>query len=496
MTSQHLLPPEALNQDTVDATLRRDILAFSEKVFRTLEPTAPFYPNWHMEAISESLNQTRDGRINRLIINVPPRSLKSIMISIAYSAFMLGHNPEVKLICVSYAKDFAEKLGRDCRTVMQSDWYQRLFPRTIITKATADLIETSSGGARLATSIDGVVTGFGADTIIIDDPIKPNEAFSTQALANVLRYYRETLFSRLNSKVNGVIILVMQRLHEDDLAGHLLRDGGFHHLCFPATAVEDEKIELGGGRFYLRPAGEVLHAKREPESALNESRRNMGSAAFEAQYQQNPIPASGNMIKNEWLKTYPASLDQTGMKITHSWDTALKGNSSADYSVCTVWGELNGFHYLLDVFRKKLDFPELIKAVVALYQRSVPHAVLIEDHGSGISLIQQLRSQYDIHAIGRRSKDDKETRLSIVLPMFEAGQVVIPNEAPWRSDLLHELFGFPLARHDDQVDSISQYLGWARDSSSRLFKADFGMAEPEMSVGYVASALLAMPRYR
>lgn len=122
--------------------------------------------------------------------------------------------------------------------------------------------------------------------------------------------------------------------------------------------------------------------------------------------------------------------------------------------------------------------------------------MLIEDHGSGISLIQQLRSQYGIHPIGRRSKDDKETRLSIVLPMFEAGQVILPDEAPWRTDLLHELFGFPLARHDDQVDSISQYLAWTRDSSSRIFDADFGMAEPEMSVGYVARALLAMPRYQ
>lgn len=496
MTTKPIRRPLAIRQNMVDAVLRTDFLAFVEKVFRTLEPSTAFYTNWHLEAISESLEQVRDGRIKRLIINVPPRSLKSIMVSIALPAFMLGHNPGAKLICVTYANEFAEKLGRDCRKIMLSDWYRRLFPGTVITKATADLIETSRGGSRLATSIEGVVTGFGADTIIIDDPIKPNEAFSTQALENVVRYYRETLFSRLNSKVDGVIILVMQRLHEDDLSGHLLKDGSFRHLCFPAIAIENQKIDLGGGRFHLRHASEVLHEARDPLSSWEEARRVMGSSTFEAQCQQDPVPASGNMVKSEWIKVYSASLDRTGMKITHSWDTALKGDTSANYTVCTIWGERNGYHYLLDIFRKKLNFPELVKAVVDLHQKAPPHALLIEDQGSGISLIQQLRANFGIHAIGRRSKNDKESRLSTVLPMFEAGQVLFPAEAPWLTDLLHELFGFPLARYDDQVDSISQYLAWSVDNSSRVFDFDFGMSEPEMSAGYVADALLAMPRFR
>jgi predicted phage terminase large subunit-like protein len=286
---------------------------------------------------------------------------------------------------------------------------------------------------------------------------------------------------------------VMQRLHEDDLAGHLLRDGGWTHLSLPVIATADAVVALGAGRSHTRHVGDVLHPAREPRSALDELRRNLGSAAFEAQYQQAPIPETGNMVKREWLQSYRPPLDLTGMKITQSWDTALKRTATADFSVCTTWAERNGKHYLLDVFRKQLDFPGVIKAVVSLHQRYRPHAVLIEDQSAGTALIQQLRADYHLHTIPRKSKDDKPTRLSIVLPAFEAGTVVFPDDAEWLPQLLHELLGFPQTRHDDQVDSVSQYLGWARDKGSRLFVADWGTDESPPSVGQI-EAILSSPR--
>lgn len=257
----------------------------------------------------------------------------------------------------------------------------------------------------------------------------------------------------------------MQRLHEGDPTGHLFAQGGFRLLSFPAIAVADEDIPLGGGRIHSRKVGDLLHPARESQKTIDDPRRKMGNSNFEAQIQQSPIPAAGNMLQAKWILTYPAGADRTQMKITQSWDTAIKGDPKWDFSVCTTWGELNGRHYVLDVFRKQMDFPELLKAAVALYHQYRPSAVLVEDQGSGSSLIQQLKSGYNIYAIDRRCKHDKVTRFSNALPLFEAGQVLFPDVAPWGAELRRELLGFPNTKHDDQVDSVSQYLGWVLEGA-------------------------------
>lgn len=456
------------------AFLRNDPMTFIKKVYAELHPSGSLDTNWHIDAIAYQLAEVAAGRQRRLIINVPPRSLKSIILSVALPAFILGKMPSAKIICVSYAQSLASKHARDFRRILEADWYQAIFPGTVIAKEAEELIETTMGGARLSTSIGAAMTGFGGDFIIIDDPMRPDEAPSELARDKVIRHYREVLYSRQNHKVQGCIIVVMQRLHEDDLTGHLLRDGGWKALVYPAIAIVDETIELGNGRTHERKVGDVLHPAREPLSTLEDLRRNLGGSGFEAQYQQSPIPPGGNMVKQEWVRNYRRPPARHNVRVTQSWDTALKGDTANDYSVCTTWLDQAGHHYLIDVFRAKLDFPALVKTVFAQQQKHTPDAILVEDQGSGISLIQQLKSGYGVFAIPRRSKDDKETRLSVVLPMFEAGQIFVPEDSPWLPDLLKELYGFPRAKHDDQVDSITQYLIWARDRGSFVFEADFG----------------------
>ena len=263
------------------AFLRNDPMTFIKKVYAELHPGSSLDANWHLEAIAYQVAEAAAGRQKRLIINVPPRSLKSITLSVALPALILGSNPSAKIICVSYAQSLASKHARDFRRILEADWYRTIFPGTIISKEAEDLIETTMGGARLSTSIGAAMTGFGGDFIIIDDPMKPDEAPSELARDKVIRHYREVLYTRQNDKVKGCIIVVMQRLHEDDLTGHLLRDGGWKALVFPAKAVADESIELGNGRVHERQAGDVLHAAREPISALEDLRRNLGSAGFE-----------------------------------------------------------------------------------------------------------------------------------------------------------------------------------------------------------------------
>lgn len=474
-----------------DAITRKHFHQFLERCFRTLNGDEPFLPNWHLEAMSHVLEQARTGTVRRLIINVPPRSLKSITASVTLSAFILGHDPSARIICVSYAKDLAADFSRAFRTIVESPWYRRIFPEMILAKNTEGLIETTRGGKRMATSIEGVVTGFGADFIIIDDPMQPNDAVSELEREKVIRYYRKTLFSRLNRKISGRVILVMQRIHEEDLTGYLLRTGGgkWKHLCIPAIATCDTDFELPGGAIYHRPAGEVLHAAFEPKEALDELRQELTSSDFEALYQQNPFPEEGNMVKADWIQYFVHPPSREDAQIIQSWDTAFKGDAQHDYSVCTTWLELGGHHYLLDVFRKKLDFPALLKAAVDLYLTHRPDTVLIEEQGSGLSMLQTLKQSSGVPTVGRRSKDDKKTRLNSVLALFEGGRVSFPQDAPWLADLLHELHAFPDGRFDDQVDSISQYLIWARERSYYgTFSYDFlsGITEaaPETPLWY------------
>ena len=456
-----------MNHDhALSRAFREDFVIFCKKVFHTLNPGTVMAMNWHLEAMIQALQQAATGVEPNLIINVPPRSGKSTIASVALPAFIMGLDPTARVVCVSYAQKLASKFARDFRTVVTSAWYKAAFPRMRLTKDTEELCETTLGGSRLSTSVGGVVTGFGGRIIIVDDPIDPSEANSELARQKAIEYFDGTLSTRLDDKENGSLILVMQRLHEGDPTGHLIAQGGFKLLSFPAIAVVDELIPLGNGKYHSRKTGDVLHPVRESQTTLDSLRNRMGNSNFEAQYQQSPIPASGNMLKASWIHPYPAGADRSQMKITQSWDTAIKGDPKADFSVCTIWGELNGLHYMLDVFRERMDFPELLKAAVALHRQYRPSAVLIEDHGSGSSLIQQLRASYSIHAIDRRPKYDKVTRFSNVLPMFEAGMVLFPDVAPWDAELRRELLGFPNTKHDDQVDSVSQYLAWVLEGGA------------------------------
>jgi len=203
--------------------LQRDFYSFMLLCFYHLNPQTTFLSAPHIEVIVSQLEQCRLGIIKRLIITLPPRSLKSLCASVAFPAWFLGHHPWAQIIGVSYGQDLADKFARDCRSVMTSDWYQRIFrTRLADRQAVADFMTTDQGG-RMATSVGGVLTGRGADLIVIDDPLKPDEALSETQRKAVNDWYDDTLLSRLNDKANGRIVIIMQRLHQDDLVGHVLK---------------------------------------------------------------------------------------------------------------------------------------------------------------------------------------------------------------------------------------------------------------------------------
>jgi hypothetical protein len=234
------------------ALLRSDLRFFIWKSFQTILPGTPYLPNWHIDAIVYQLMRVHAGEISRLLINQPPRSLKSISVSVAYVAWLLGRDPTRRVIVVSYSNDFAAELHRQFRMVIDAPWYRALFPGMRPAKDSGTELVTTLGGSRYATSVGGTLTGRGADLIIVDDPLKAEEALSEAARKRVIEWYAGTLVSRLNDKQKGPVVVVMQRLHENDLAGYLIEHGGWHHLDLPAIAVEASLIELGQGKRIAR----------------------------------------------------------------------------------------------------------------------------------------------------------------------------------------------------------------------------------------------------
>jgi predicted phage terminase large subunit-like protein len=448
-----------------ETILRSDLGYFAERCFAELNPQTEFWTNWHIEVIAAKLAAVREGKIRRLIINLPPRHLKSLMASVAFPAWCLGHDQSAQILCVSYAQDLADKLARDCRSIMMSPWYRRIFPTRLAPhrQAVQEFI-TNRQGYRLATSTGGVLTGRGADIILIDDPLKPDEALSDAQRKTANDWFSHTLYSRLNDKRSGAIVIIMQRLHEDDLVGHVLAQEPWEVVCFPAIAEADEvhRIEtIWGLRCFRRRQGEALHPEREPLDTLDRIRRSVGEYNFAGQYQQSPAPAGGGLVKVEWFKRYreddrPERFDC----IVQSWDTANKATELSDFSVCTTWGIKGKNLYLLSVFRRRLEYPALKRAVRDQQNLFEANVVLIEDKASGTQLIQELIAD-GCHGVTRYQPDcEKIIRLHAQTAMIENGFVLIPETASWLAEYLHEISVFPRGKHDDQADSTAQFLDW------------------------------------
>ena len=357
------------------------------------------------------------------------------------------------------------KLARDCRRIIESEWYRRIFPQTRIGggKNSEEEFETTRNGGRFATSVGGVLTGRGGDILIIDDPMKPQDAYSDAKRRSTNEWFDNTLYSRLDDKKNGVIIMIMQRLHVEDLAAHVQEGESWEVLKLPAIAESAERFELADGQIIERAEGEALHAERESLESLAQTRRTMTSHFFSAQHQQNPVMPEGNLVKRDSVQRYDQLPERSSRdQIILSLDTAYKANEHADYSVITVWLVQKECVYLLDVIRGRYGFPELKRRVIQAHNKFKSDGILIEDKGSGTSLIQELKHER-LPAIAIKVQDDKLTRMHAALIMFEAGQVYLPNSASWLTDFEDELFSFPHGRHDDQADSVSQLLNWVRE---------------------------------
>ena len=292
---------------------------------------------------------------------------------------------------------------------------------------------------------------------------KPIDAQSQPLRDGVNAWFSNTLMSRLDNKQSGAIIVVMQRLHLNDLTGYLIENSdGWTVLNLAAIAEEDEVIPVGDQEVHHRKAGEALHPERNSLAAWEKVRRDVGSEVFAAQHQQSPVPPGGAMLKRQWLRYYDMPPERTyRTKVIQSWDCAAKEGAQNSWSVCSTWLIVDKTdYYLLDITRGRYEYPRLRQTALALAEKYDPTAIVIEEASTGIALGQDLKEMGRYRVRPVPVDRDKVTRLYVQAAKFEAGRVHFPKNAPFLPELEAELLTFPQGKHDDQVDSITQALAF------------------------------------
>jgi predicted phage terminase large subunit-like protein len=444
---------------------------FMRRAWPIVEPMTPFVPGWHLDAMSEHLEAVFHGQIRNLVINVPPRHCKSTEISVVFPAWCWVKAPELRFITASYANTLAVRDSAKSRIIIESDWYRREFR---IDWTLADDQNSKARyrntrlGERIATSVGGSGTGEGADILIFDDPHNALEASSEAARREVKTYWDQVMSTRGNDPKTFRRIIVMQRLHEDDLCGHVLKDAGYDHLCLPAEYEGKRKATSIGWTDPRKTPGELLWPKRFGQQEVAQLKKDLGSQGWAGQGQQRPAPAEGNIVKDSWWRFY-RELPQGLTSHCQSWDLSFDATDNSSFVVGQVWACKGADRYLIHQFRDRVKFTGQLKAVLNMTESHPATDVkLVEKKANGAALIDTLKGKV-AGIIAVEPHGSKEARAESVSPQIESGNVYLPHPdvCPWVNDYLHEWKVFPNGMNDDQVDATSQAL-------QRLKKASVG----------------------
>ena len=454
--------------EAVDALCRKRLFPFLMRAFAFIHPDEPpLAKAWYLLAMCRWLERAEAGELPRSLISIQPRTLKSFTVAIVWPCWLLGRNPSAKVMVGTYGETLSAEHADTRRRIMESEWYQQLFPRTQLAKRgnRSGTLATSAGGRVASVSVGGPVTGRGADYIVLDDVMKADAATSEAAREEVRNWFSVTLTQRITDKRAGVILSIQQRICEDDLPGELI-EKGYELLKLPAIADRDYEVEIGPGLTHRWERGELLDPVRFPKEVLEQERLNLGAQHYSAQYLQDPIADEGNLVRTEWFKRFEGELELHWFdKIVQSWDPAATDLPTSDYSACTTWGVVAGRYFLLDIHRARREYPALKRHVIALRAKWNADHVIIERSSNGLALVQQLRSEGPFNPVawppaGMRQLDKSE-RLLAQTGQIEEGRVWLPDQLDGLETFLKEIRAFPGGRYDDQVDSLTQMLEWS-----------------------------------
>lgn len=453
------------NADFIEAEKElcaRDMVYFLRKAWGILDPGQPYQHGWHMDAMAEHLKAVAEGQINRLLINVPPGTSKSTMTGIIFPSWLWGPFgwPESRFIGASHEAGLAGRDSRRTRLVVESEWFQERWPTKLTGDANAKTyFENERRGFRQAAAVASM-TGKRGDVILWDDPHSPEKAYSVAYRKEAHRVFSETLPTRLTNPLKSAIIVVMQRLHEEDISGYILaNDLGYEHLCLPMEFEPGRKCQTSiGWKDPRTEDGELLFPERFPREVVDRDKKVLGSFASAGQFQQRPSSIGGGLFKEAWwqMLDVPPPLSWRAIYA----DTAQKTKQQNDFSVMQCWGRtINGQAVLLDMVRGKWEAPELETMARAFWAKhratenqGTLRAFKVEDKVSGTGLIQKLKRE-GIPMIGIQRDRDKISRAFDSAPFVQSGNVLIMRNLNGLIDFLSEAALFPNAAHDDMIDA-------------------------------------------
>lgn len=455
---------------------RRDFWCFIELAFPVLHPGKSLDHAAYLDVLSWLMMGVETGKYRRVIINLPPRHMKSLLVSIFYVAWRLGRDPSAKFITISYGDDLAHDHSGITRTLMQSPVYRRIFPGTMLDKKAVDHIRTTKGGHRYATSVGSDITGFGADEIIIDDPMQPDDAASEQVKERVRSWVQSSVLTRFDDQRKGALILVMHRLAPDDLSATMEPQADFV-LKLPLVAKTERPFVHNNRIVMRRQPGELLNPTRMDISDLERLKASLPKYVWDGQYQQHPTLGGSGMLSIDKFRRYDLAKPPKFELIIHSWDVGATIGGNA--SVCTKWGlvrEKRDFDtlYLLQVLTLQLELPEVRATIRTEHKRDKPALILVDERGVGMGLCQELRREGYRNVLGSTDTEEaierdgkagtrpsasKIERFGRAILAIDDGRVVIPSDAPWLERFLYEVAAFPNIADKDQVDSMAQIIG-------------------------------------
>lgn len=459
-----VLTPTIRNDDSELAT--QHLSHFIRQSWHILEPATTYLHNWHIDCISEHLEAVTAGDIKRLLVNIPPRYMKSTIITIMWPVWEWLRKPWVRYMFDSYSEELMQEHNVSRRTIIESEWFQARYCDRFQLRRDDNRKSQFTNNHRGVMVANRAATGKGGNRVIIDDPLDPEQAYSDAERESANRRFKVKLSNRLNNKKEDAIIVVMQRVHDKDVSGEALAQG-YLQLKLPSEVGKRTIVHFPiSGRVIIRKPGDLLWPEREGPAEIAAARVAMGTWAYAAQYLQEPAPIEGGIIKREWWRWYrqaPGKFDE----ILQSWDLTFKDTKSSDRVAGQVWGRRGAEFFLLDYVCERMSFSATIQAVRSMRSKW-PNArrILIEDAANGPAVIDALKKK--ITGIVAISPDgSKESRVHAVSPEVEAGNVFLPmvmdgagnwSPHPWAEDFVRLCALFPKGEYDDPVDAFTQAI--------------------------------------
>ena len=439
---------------------------FFKAAWIVVEPAVPLSTNWHHKYICDMLQQeceriiAQKPKTKDIIINVPFRSTKSLIVTVMFPVWAWIKSPKLRFITSSYSATLSIELATKSRDIIFSDWFKVRWGDVFHIKKDQNLkerYENNFVGMRRATSVGGTVTGQGGDFLIVDDPLSPQMANSATERENANEWYRTTFYSRLNQADIGVRIIIMQRVHEDDLSGFLLdreTRTKYRHVCIPATNEDGNIKPASLEKFYNKETG-LFWEDRFSRKILDDYKSALGTYGYAGQLQQTPTPLDSGMIHKDWFKIDRYRVEDTVVNFVI--DPAYTANEKNDPSALLAYTYKDNKWQIVDCVNVYKEFPDLVKFIQQWVQKNGytnRSRIYVEPKASGKSIVQTLVRETGLNVKeDKPPTKDKVARVSDVSASLESGRVSILN-GDWNDEFLDQLAKFPAAKHDDMVDCL------------------------------------------